>query len=140
MNVSRTQAGAQTIQLHRLLADWGQGTSDALFNEGTGTQATLGDATWLHRFHDTEFWQTPGGDITDAPSASTTVTGGGGYTWGSTPEMVADVQGWLSNPAGNFGWLLLGNEGLSQTAKRFDSMENATAANRPMLVIEYRIN
>ena len=33
----------------------------------------------------------------------------GQYTW-SSAQMVADVQGWLDNPASNFGWLMLGDE------------------------------
>jgi hypothetical protein len=140
MNVSRTQAGAQNIQLHRLLADWGQGTSDAILNEGSGVTATPGDATWLHRFHNTQLWKTPGGELVESASAGITVAGEGSYAWGSTAQMVADVQGWLDNPAGNFGWLLRGSEGPRQTAKRFDSMENTTTGSRPMLVIEYRIN
>ena len=32
----------------------------------------------------------------------------------------------------------MGNETLSGTAKRFDSRENPTAANRPLLIIEYQ--
>ena len=137
LNMSRSLAGPQTVQLRRLLAGWGQGTSNAGVNEGGGAPATSGDATWLHRSHDTQLWETPGGDIAGTISASVTVAGLGSYTWESTSQMVTDVQGRLTGPANNFGWLLLGNEAQSQTAKRFDSLENPTPANRPMLVIEY---
>ena len=51
--------------------------------------------------------------------------------------MVTDVQAWIDTPADNFGWLLLGNETPIMTANRFDSRENPTEANRPMLVITY---
>jgi hypothetical protein len=51
--------------------------------------------------------------------------------------MVMDVQEWLNAPATNFGWIIRGNETLSQTAKRFDSRQNPTAANRPLLIVEY---
>src|SRR3990172_8140426 len=51
--------------------------------------------------------------------------------------MVADVQDWLDNPAANFGWIVMGNEGTVETAKRFDSKENTTAGNRPSLTITY---
>lgn len=51
--------------------------------------------------------------------------------------MVSDVQDWLDNPANNFGWLIKGQESVGQTAKRFDSRENPTAANRPLLTIYY---
>ena len=48
-----------------------------------------------------------------------------------------DVQGWLDNPSSNFGWLLQGNESTSPTTKRFDTKENGTVANRPMLTVNY---
>ena len=48
--------------------------------------------------------------------------------------MVADVQSWLDNPASNFGWLVLGDETASATAKRFDTRESASP---PMLTIQY---
>jgi hypothetical protein len=70
-------------------------------------------------------------------SAVVPIGGSGPYTWGSTDAMVTDVQGWLHHPSDNFGWLLLGNEDASRTAKRFDSRENSTANNRPMLAITY---
>jgi hypothetical protein len=37
LNMSRTTSGSQTVTLHKLQADWGEGTSDALGNEGGGT-------------------------------------------------------------------------------------------------------
>jgi hypothetical protein len=51
--------------------------------------------------------------------------------------MVADVQGWLDSPSGDFGWILIGPEGSGNTTKRFDSREYATASNRPLLTIDY---
>ena len=47
MSLSRTQD--ETIDLHRILADWGEGTSHADGEEGKGAAATTGDATWSHR-------------------------------------------------------------------------------------------
>ncbi|MCL4209692.1 MAG: hypothetical protein KJZ68_03420, partial [Phycisphaerales bacterium] len=96
-----------------------------------------GDATWLHRFHDTVFWTQPGGDYVAAASASRVVGGLGAYVWGSTPAMVADVQAWLDNPGSNFGWIVIGDESTTTTAKRFDSREHPTQANRPRLTIDY---
>ena len=58
-------------------------------------------------------------------------------TWDSTDEMIADVQGWLDDPETNFGWIVLGNEADSPTAKRFHSRENPEEEYRPTLVIEY---
>ena len=133
MNMSMTPAGAVTIELHKLLADWGEGTSHAPMGEGDGAPATPNDATWRHRFFDTVFWTTQGGDFSATVSASQSVGGIGQYTW-SSAQMVADVQSWLDNPASNFGWLVLGGETAIAMAKRFDSRESASP---PMLTIEF---
>jgi hypothetical protein len=51
--------------------------------------------------------------------------------------MVIDVQSWVNNPATNFGWILIGNESVSRTSKRFDSREHPAASVRPVLNIEF---
>lgn len=137
LHMSRTVALDETTSLRRLTANWGEGTSDAALMEGTGAPATTGDATWLHTFFNTVFWTNPGGDFAGTDSASVVVGAIGFYTWGSTPQMVADVQGWLDNPATNDGWIIIGNEAVVTTAKRFDTRENATPSNRPVLQIDY---
>ena len=137
LRMSRSTSGAGTIELHRLLADWGEGTSDVSGNEGRGTPSTEGDATWVHRSFSTESWQTPGGDFSPTVSAGTPVSGIASYTWGSTAQMVDDVQSWLDDPSSNFGWILIGNEASIHTTKRFDSRENATAASRPVLTVTF---
>jgi hypothetical protein len=134
MNMSRTPSDtAHTTELHILLADWGEGTSHAPGEEGDGAPATPGDATWRHRFFDTIFWTNQGGDFSLTVTASQSVGPVGQYTWNST-QMVADVQEWLDNPAGNFGWLVLGDESASATSKRFDTRESASP---PLLTIEF---
>jgi hypothetical protein len=133
MNMSMTPAGARTVELHKLLADWGEGTSHAPSGEGDGAPATPNDATWRHRFFDTIFWTTQGGDFSATVSASQSVGPVGQYTW-SSAQMVADVQAWLDNPASNFGWLVLGDESAVATAKRFDTRESASP---PVLTIEF---
>ena len=135
MNMSMTPAGALTVELHKLLADWGEGTSHAPMGEGDGAPATSNDATWRHRFFDSLFWTMQGGDFSATVSASQSVGGVGQYTW-SSAQMVADVQSWLDNPASNFGWLVLGDETAIGTAKRFDTRESASP---PMLTIEFRV-
>jgi cytochrome c peroxidase len=135
--LSRTNTVAWPIALHRLLSDWGEGSSNAAEEEGAGTRATTGSATWLHTFFPEELWATPGGDFSPAASATAVVGGIGYYTWGPTPAMISDVQDWLDTPEGNFGWLLLGKEDRVQTTKRFDSRENAEPANRPVLIVDY---
>ena len=135
LNMSRTADNtARTIELHKLLADWGEGTSVAPGEEGDGAPATTNDATWRHRFFDTIFWTTEGGDFSATVSASQSVGAVGMYMWSSS-QMVADVQSWLSDPATNFGWLVLGDESVAATAKRFDTRESASP---PVLTIQFR--
>ena len=134
LNMSRTPTNtAYVMELHKLLADWGEGTSVAPGEEGDGAPATPNDATWRHRFFDTMFWSAQGGDFSATVSASQSVGPVGQYTW-SSAQMVADVQAWLDNPASNLGWLVLGDETSIATAKRFDTRESASP---PMLTIEF---
>ena len=134
LNMSRTAFDTpRNIELHKLLADWGEGTSHAPGEEGDGAPATPNDATWRHRFYDTIFWTTQGGDFSATVSATQAVGPIGQYTW-SSAQMIADVQSWLDNPASNFGWLVLGDETTNATAKRFDTRESASP---PILTIEF---
>jgi len=134
LNMSRAPTtNVYAMELHKLLADWGEGTSIASGEEGDGAPATPNDPTWRHRFFDTIFWNTQGGDFSPTASASQMVGGIGQYSW-SSAQMVADVQGWLDQPASNFGWLMLGDESIFLTAKRFDTRESA---NPPVLAIRY---
>lgn len=139
LNMSKTISDAHTVALHRLLADWGEGMSNATGEEGGGAAAASGDATWIHTFFNTQRWTNAGGDFAGSASATQSVAGLGQYTWASTPEMVADVQSWLDAPAGNFGWLLMGNEQANASAKRFDARENPVIANRPVLTVIYTV-
>ncbi|CAM2070706.1 DNRLRE domain-containing protein [Sulfidibacter corallicola] len=137
MNVSRTVSGAVDVGLHRVTSDWGQGASDADGEEGGGATPQANDATWIHTFFPNQFWDNPGGDFAPTASSSIAVSGNGEYTWGSNPALVGDVQAWVDGGAPNFGWVLVGDESTSRTAKRFDSVENPTAAQRPQLTIVY---
>lgn len=129
-------AGARTVELHRVLATWTEGGSDT--TSGQGAQAQAGDATWLHRSFPSLFWQQPGGDFDATVSAQLSVDQFATYTWPSTPRVVQDVQGWLDQPASSAGWLLkLDVETVSNTTKVFGSREAVAAAERPQLVIDY---
>lgn len=137
--MSKSISGDVPTSLHRVSANWGEGTSMAFGEEGSGGTATTGDATWTHRFSPTLAWTTVGGDFAATASATQTVGDIGYYTWGSSAQMVTDVQGWLTSPASNFGWLLKGDESGPSTAKRFDSRENEDPAVRPVLTITYTV-
>jgi len=137
LNVSRSNNGAQSVTLHRLLNSWGEGTSDASpGGEGDGAPATTGDATWIHRFFNTQTWTIPGGDFAAVVSASQTINAVGNYDW-TGAGLTADVQQWFADSATNNGWILIGNESTSQTAKELSSRQNATPANRPTLTVDY---
>jgi hypothetical protein len=139
LHVTMTMAGAQTISLNRLLADWGEGTSNANDPEGKGALAAAGDATWHFRFFADREWSKNGGDFAAAASASASAGATGSTVlFGSTPQMVADVQGWLDDPSANFGWIVRGNEGQSRTTKRFASRENGSASLRPKLTVDFQ--
>lgn len=135
LNLSATSAGPVSVRLHRVLADWGEGASSS--GGGGGAPAAPGDSTWIHRFYDDVFWTQPGGDFYPISRGDAVVDQPGLYSWGSTPEMVADVQSWLDQPGSAFGWILLGDETRPQTVKRFDSRETPDQANRPLLEVDF---
>jgi len=141
--VGRGDTTARPIQLHRLLDDWGEGTTGqglpaARSGQGFRTPADGTTATWSNRFYNTVPWTNPGGDFV-ATASGTTMVGitRGAYIWDSTPAMVADVQGWLDDPASNFGWLLMGLESTAGTARRFDSREAALSSVWPELTVTF---
>jgi hypothetical protein len=140
--------GDPSVGLHRMSADWGEGTS--FQNGGMGAAATQNDATWLYRFFDpadsanSPAWTTPGGDFSATASASAIISddNGGGqlFSWSTiaSPSMLADLQGWLDDPSTNYGWAILGDESKGQTAKRLNSGESTTLPNiAPVLELEY---
>ena len=134
LSMDRTISGASNFSLHRVGENWGEGASNAGTPGGTGNLAQPGDATWTAALFPGTLWSTPGGKFAASASATTAVDNVGTYTWTSA-QMAADVQGWVSNPATNFGWLLKDGE-TALSAKRFISGEGA-AALRPKLVVTY---
>ncbi|MDF1862489.1 MAG: PQQ-dependent sugar dehydrogenase [Verrucomicrobiales bacterium] len=132
------QFGAGSFQpftLHRVNESWGEGASNSGLTGGTGTTALPGDATWNDRFHSTTPWNIPGGSFETNPSASTLVGNSGMVQW-SSPELISDLNFWSNNPAGNHGWILIGNESAPASAKRIYSREAAEAL-RPKLNYSY---
>ncbi len=136
MSKTHRDAGTHPASLHLLLADWGESSSDAPQEEGAGTTAAEGDATWVHTFSADANWEQAGGDFVPEASAETNVGGDGSYSW-TSEQMAADVQTWLEDPTTNFGWLIKGTESQDTTAKRFDSREHSTESRRPSLEIVF---
>ncbi len=130
---------ADSIELRRVSAEWGEAGSMAVGGGGGGGgggPAQTGDATWTHSQTPSVAWTNIGGDFSDTVSASQNVGDVGSYSW-SSPQLTLDLQDMLDTPQENFGWLLLGNETFFSTAKRFDSRESSSP---PMLTIEYELS
>jgi len=121
-----------------VLASWGEGASDAGEPGGAGTLPEMDDATWLHLFYSGTSWTTPGGVFDSTPSRIAGIDGTGDYVWDSSPEMIADVQSWLDDPANNFGWILRhAEEATRGSARRISSRERLSKSQRPVLEITY---
>ncbi|MCI0536822.1 MAG: DNRLRE domain-containing protein [Verrucomicrobiales bacterium] len=125
------------FRLHRFLQAWNEGRKAG---GPMGAAATEGESTWNFRVHPTIRWSQPGGgapvEFPATPSASVRIGGVGRYEMASTSGLVADVQAWLTEPASNFGWILISQaERTPETARRIATRE--ASARGPVLTIEY---
>ncbi|MCC6360158.1 MAG: DNRLRE domain-containing protein [Phycisphaerales bacterium] len=134
LNCTRSISQNTPFTIHRLTADWGEAGSDAGDPGGSGAPAEPGDATWSHRFFGSAMWTSPGGDFVAAASSSTSIGQEGVYVF---PGLAGDVQFWQANAGANFGWIVIGDEVDSATAKRFGSRENTDPTLRPKLTIVF---
>jgi hypothetical protein len=141
MTMTRTQAGPVEIRVHRLLADWGEGEADGAMGGGGGAPASGADATWTHRFFDTDTWASGGGDFDPSPITTATVSGPDTYLFSQNAVFVDLVQDWIDGISENFGFILIADDELSDpTAKRFAARENPLNDNRPKLIVSYEIS
>ena len=132
------QAGGGVASLHYVDRDWGEGASNAPGPEGQGSAAAPGDATWVHRFFDTDNWTSPGGDYNATASQTAFLSSvPETVTFASNAGTISDVQSWVDMPASNFGWIMLGDEAAVENARRLVSRESTDAAERPQLTIEF---
>lgn len=131
-------AGDLPFTLHRVTAAWNEGPSNSA--QGNGDSSVNGDSTWLHRRKPDLLWATPGGDYIATASATHIITSTGGpHTWQTTPQLLADIQQWRTDPSSNHGWLIKGFEGPITSAKGFSTKEAERSAEWPRLHIEYSI-
>jgi hypothetical protein len=131
------------LSLHRLLSDWGEGSSSV--DGAIGAPSTEGDATWIHTFYDPgdptdpdDRWNLAGGDFEIVPSASVFSVLGDEFRWASS-GMVSDVEVWLDGSAGDYGWILRGDESQSRSSVKLASREYEILDYRPSLTIDYTI-
>ena len=125
------------VNLHRVLSDWGEGTSSS--TGGQGALAEPGDATWLHTFFDYDYWVQQGGHFVRHASANAMVGAKSFYSWENAVHLVNDVRLWLHAPQQNYGWLVMGDEDTRGSVKRFASREASVADEHPVLTIEYHL-
>ena len=142
--VTRTPTGARNsvFDVRRVLVPWGEGarTGTSGGRQGVGSTAAANEASWINRLQSAAAWTTRGGqigaDFFTNVSATATIAGNGSYTFGSTPSLVTDVQGWVNNSVTNNGWVFLSeSESSVTTIRRFGSREGGFAA--PSLQIDY---
>jgi hypothetical protein len=128
------------IGLQKCISSWGEGTSNG---GGQGAPATTGDVTWTCRFSSggstcSSTWINAGGDFSPTISSSVLIRGLGDYIFPNTIDLIADVQSWVNNAAGNFGWVLKGNEAIQRNAKSFLSRESFPEAT--VLSVSYTVS
>jgi len=132
-----------SFQLHRFMSPWTEGTGV----DNIGSAAQPGETTWLSQFHGSASWSQPGSaadvdysstisssvPINPLPEGQTAM-----YAFESTPELLADVQAWVSQTTSNHGWIMISSdEDTATTARRILSREDASAP--PLLEIEYTL-
>jgi hypothetical protein len=134
---SKVKTGGTEVAIHRVITEWGEGTSDADSEEGKGAPATPDDATWLIAKTGGEQWIKPGGDFESENSATAIVNLGSDVVFHSE-TLTQDVNSWLTTPSGNHGWIVIGDESASSTAIRFQSRENADQEAHPTLKLYFQ--
>jgi hypothetical protein len=135
LQLSANRGDNSDIAVHRLLAAWGEGTSQAPANQGQGTDPANGDATWNFRFHQDSSWSIAGGDFVAEASATANLANGQRASWNSE-DLIADVQQWVNDSTTNNGWILVGPEDVPGSAMRMGSREGSTP---PELIVTYEI-
>ena len=130
------------FSLRRVLQPWGEGAQipENEQSPGLGALAAPGEATWNNRFAGGAAWSEAGGEAgfdysLDQRAMTASVGTGEIMTFESNPELINDVNLWLTQPGTNFGWMLVTeSEDLVRTARSFASRESGFG---PNLTIHY---
>jgi hypothetical protein len=145
---AQPNVGPTDIGIYRLVADWGEGTSDASLIDGggRGTNATPGDMTFTHNFFNSSLWVTAGGEYVATPSASATARWpqfSDGPPFQPTNHLTSigvleiDIQNWIDGVNPEYGWMLRGDETQQPTAKRYWGVQHTIASQRPILLVGF---
>lgn len=142
-----------TIRLFAATTAWNGGSNGATGHPGPGFggtgqgfQANPGDATWAYSSYNTTPWKTSGGggDFVATESADAVVGSaiGSVFSWGSTAQLVTDVQGWLDGATANDGWLLKNDDETGQFSYRAfytreGAAEQGVPQDAPQLVVAF---
>jgi len=114
-------SGGSTATLRPLLESWTEGTQSGTTGVANSVQRTS-----------TANWTTAGADAPGSAGAS--IASFAASTGANTVALpVATVQGWINNPASNFG-IMIACTGDSSIVSR----ENATATSRPQLDVTHQ--
>lgn len=141
LTCNKLASSAAGVKFHKVNNNWGEGTSDAGGQEGTGATATTNDATWPNRMHPSTAWTIAGGDFSATVTATTPTVAIGAVPFSGVTgsNLVADVQSFVATPSANFGWIFIGTaETTNSTALRFASRENVSG--NPSLRVTYTAN
>jgi hypothetical protein len=103
-------------------------------------KAWAADASWTSATTNLP-WSAPGAeegiDYAAALVLGERVAASSEYVFASTNQIIADIAGWIADPASNHGWLLKSaNEGTQGTAIHFGASESAVP---PALEIHYTV-
>src|SRR4051812_41142794 len=88
--INTPHPNSNTVELHRVLADWGESPSSPSSGGGGGAPAGPGDGTWNARFFGPSTWTTPGGDFSSVVSASQFASGSSGTVLFTSAALAAD--------------------------------------------------
>ena len=115
-------AQSGTFELHRLIKPW-VATEATWNNQSSGVPWAAPGAS-------------PGDDYSTTVSAANVVSDAGTtYIFGSTSDMVADVQSWVGNASANNGWIFkVSDESVLPTSRRWGSL---TTGNPASLTVIY---
>lgn len=127
-----------TIGAHRALTAFFEGAKN-----GAAPSALQDGSTWnLRNANGSVAWAggaggAAGSDWATVATASTSITGPTTtFTW----DLLADVSPWVRGSVANHGlWLINTSEAIINSFKVFTSSDGTTAANRPKLVVGYKL-